>query len=586
MLEGERSYQRGQENLVPSNNASSVPESPVIPKNQENPWYIRHFTKLLLGFGLGGGAVAILLPLLLWLHCGMSSGSSDQLRLHLLYVTGGIIAVLTLLQTNWKNQGDRLKIDADIKKNEQDAENEATKREQDAVKSERDHIRQVHTERRSRYTKAVEQLADEKATVRLGGIYTLVGLVDEWLTDDTLEVEEQQKEGQVIINNLCSYIRSPFPLAEEIEEYEAHKELEKLQKTESEKLNEEESSRLQVLLKRFEDSGEYEKPKDITADYAKFHEEQDVRRTIFVEMSKRSSTFAKNDKGEIIETVPGIWSDFDFDFSRSPIFYPLNSLTIEKGNFSSAKFYSNAYFGKATFTQTADFSWATFTQTADFSWARFTQTADFSGARFTQTARFSGARFTQTADFSWARFTQTARFSWARFTQTADFSEAAFTQTAYFSRARFTQTAYFSSATFTQTAYFSSATFTQTAYFSSATFTQTADFSSATFTQTADFSKATFKEISPKFVDNNEDSDITFRARFAVLSDNQGEHEFTVREGSKLIELGKATLRGKPFIIPVGTVLFDWDDELQGYITSEPAEPLDNSSAGEENKAE
>ncbi|MFV0909724.1 hypothetical protein ACLOI7_05405, partial [Rothia mucilaginosa] len=104
---------------------------------------------------------------------------------------------------------------------------------------------------------------------------------------------------------------------------------------------------------------------------------------------------------------------------------------------------------------------------------------------------------------------------------------------------------------------------------------------------TADFSKATFKEISPKFVDNNEDSDITFRARFAVLSDNQGEHEFTVREGSKLIELGKATLRGKPFIIPVGTVLFDWDDELQGYITSEPAEPLlDNSSAGEENKAE
>lgn len=443
MLEGKRSYQRGQENLVPSNNAPSAPENPAIAKAQENPWYIQHFIKLLIGFGLGGGAVAILLPWMLWLLCGMSSGSSDQLRLHLLYVTGGIIAVLTLLQTNWKNQGDRLKIDADIKKNEQDAE-----------KNERDHIRQVHAERRSRYTKAVEQLADEKATVRLGGIYTLVGLADEWLADDTLEVEEQQKEGQVIINNLCSYIRSPFPLAEKIEEYEARKALENLQKLESEKLDEEMSSRLQVLLKRFEDSGEYEKPKDITTDYAKFHEEQDVRRTIFVEMSKRSSTFAKNDKGEIIETVPGIWSDFDFDFSRSPIFYPLNSLTIEKGNFSSAKFYSNAYFGKATFTQTADFS------------------------------------------------------------------------------------------------------------------------------------KATFKEISPKFVDNNEDSDITFRARFAVLSDNQGEHEFTVREGSKLIELGKATLRGKPFIIPVGTVLFDWDDELQGYITSEPAEPLDNSSAGEENKAE
>ena len=203
MLEGERSYQRGQENLVPSNNASSAPESPVIPKDQEIPWYIRHFVKLLIGFGLGGGAVALILPWVLWLHCGMSSGSSDQLRLHLLYVTGGIIAVLTLLQTNWKNQGDRLKIDADIKKNEQDAE-----------KNERDHNRQVYAERRSRYTKAVEQLADEKATVRLGGIYTLVGLIDEWLADETLNSEERQKEGQVIINNLCSYIRSPFLIAE------------------------------------------------------------------------------------------------------------------------------------------------------------------------------------------------------------------------------------------------------------------------------------------------------------------------------------------------------------------------------------
>ena len=59
MLEGERSYQRGQENLVPRNNASSAPDNQVTPKAQENPWYIRHFIKLLIGFGLGGGAIAI-----------------------------------------------------------------------------------------------------------------------------------------------------------------------------------------------------------------------------------------------------------------------------------------------------------------------------------------------------------------------------------------------------------------------------------------------------------------------------------------------------------------------------------------------
>lgn len=400
---------------MPSNNTSSIPESQVTQKAQETPWYIRHFIKLLIGSGLGGGAAAILLPWMLWLHCGMSSGSSDQLRLHLLYVTGGIIAVLTLLQTNWKNQGDRLKIDADIKKNEQDAE-----------KNERDHVRQVHAERRSRYTKAVEQLADEKATVRLGGIYTLVGLVDEWLADDTLEAEEQQKEGQVIINNLCSYIRSPFPLAEKIEEYEAHKALENLQKLESEKLDEEVSSRIQILLKRFKDSDEYEKPEDITADYAKFHEEQDVRRTIFVEMSKRSSTFTRDGIGKVIDTFPGMWSDFEFDFSRVPIFYPLNTITIEKGNFSSAKFYSNADFSGTTFTQTADFSWTKFTQKVDFSGAKFSQKADFSWATFTQTAYFDRARFFQTADFSWANFFQTGDFRGGTFIQNANFSSATF----------------------------------------------------------------------------------------------------------------------------------------------------------------
>ena len=328
-----------------------------------------------------------------------------------------------------------IQIDDDIKKNEQDAE-----------KNERDHTRQVQAERRSRYTKAVEQLANENAAVRLGGVYTLVGLVDEWLADES--ISDRYQEGQVIINNLCSYIRSPFPLAEEIEEYEAHKELEKLQKTESENLSEGKSSRLQVLLKRFEDSGEYEKPKDITANYAKFHEEQDVRRIIFVEMSKRSSTFTKNDKGEIIETVPGIWSDFDFDFSRAPIFYPLSSLTIEKGNFSSAKFYSNADFSRAAFTQTVDFSWAAFTQTANFSEATFTQYAYFYWVTFTQDADFSRAAFTQDADFSRAAFTQDADFSGAAFTQDADFYGAAFTQDADFYGATFAQTANFSEATF------------------------------------------------------------------------------------------------------------------------------------------
>ena len=487
MLEGERSYQRGQGNLVPSNNASSAPESPVIPKAQENPWYIQHFTKLLIGFGLGGGAIAILLPWMLWFFCGMSSGSSDQLRLHLLYVTGGIIAVLTLLQTNWKNQGDRLKIDADIKKNEQDAKNEAAKREQDAVKSERDHTRQVHAERRSRYTTAVEQLANEKATVRLGGIYTLVGLVDEWLADDALEQEERQKEGQVIINNLCSYIRSPFPLALKAEILE-------------------------------DDSGPGNYEGDFSKDQAAFHEEQDVRRSIFDEMSKRSSSVILSDEGDVIETIPGKWREFDIDFSRAPIFYPLNAITIEKGNFSSAKFYSNADFNEATFIETADFSAVIFPKAAEFSEATFAQTTGFNAAAFAQRADFSGTKFTSFANFSGVKFTNTANFFAATFTDAAIFVAAAFTNTANFFGTKFTQWV---------------------------------NFRQATFSKSVIFIDTTFKNYEPFFVSGN------FRARFSVHS-AQDDYKFEVSESHRPIETEQITVAdGRVFTIPVGCELFD-----------------------------
>ena len=552
MLEGERSYQRGQENLVPSNNAPSAPESPVNPKAQENPWYIQHFTKLLIGFGLGGGAVAILLLWMLWLLCGMSSGSSDQLRLHLLYVTGGIIAVLTLLQTNWKNQGDRLKIDADIKKNEQDAE-----------KNERDHIRQVHAERRSRYTKAVEQLADEKATVRLGGIYTLVGLVDEWLADDSFKEEsDRHKEGQVIVNSLCSYIRSPFPLALKAEMIEGDSE-----------------------------PDNYEG--DFSKDQAAFREEQDVRRTIFVEMSKRSSTLTRDEIGAVIDTFPGMWSDFEFDFSRAPIFYTLSNLTIEKANFSFSSFYGDANFNRTIFTEDANFDRANFTQNSHFSFTTFRKNADFFQTNFAQNTHFTGAIFTQNtnfhdvnfiqdADFLKAIFTQKTSFAGATFTQNATFHGANFTQNVSFRDTTFTQNVSFRDTTFTQNVNFRGATFRQNANFRDTTFTQKSNFLNVTFTQNVYFVKTYFKNYDPVF------SSGSFRAQFSALL-CPDDYLFSVHENGKPIRVGRATLLDKPFNIPIGTVLFDpdsWEEEKQEYThISEPAKPLDNLGDGEEGKS-
>lgn len=413
-----------------------------------------------------------------------SKDPSSDLRLHLLYITGGIIAVLGLIETNRKNS--------------------------------QDHIRQVHAARRDRYIEAVDKLSSKQAPVRLGGVYALVGLVDEWLDDGNIDEETQIEEGQIIINNLCAYIRSPFPLAEKIEEYEAHEELVRLQKTEPEKLNKEESLQLQVLLKRFENTNDYKKPKDITTAYAKFREEQNVRRTIFVEMSKRSSPFTKDEKGKIIETTPGYWSDFWFDFSQAPIFYPLERLIIEDGSFAHIKFYADASFFETIFIRAADFSNAEFADTATFRWATFADTAKFSGAKFNG----------------------------------ANFSDVDFSSDTYFGGVTFTRKAIFVRATFSGIAHFSGAAFSGIANFSEATFTGNAVFVGATFTGTTNFGEANFISSAPKF------NDIHKRTKFSART-SPNKYIFTVAPGTITIERKPATLLGKTFMIPYGSVLFD-----------------------------
>ena len=455
------------------------------------------------------------------------------------------------------------------------------------------HPQRVHAERRTRYSKAVEHLAYPNPAVRASAISTLAGLVDEWLVDEQLSVEARQKEGQVIVNALCAYVRSPFARAFKAEAFES-------------------------------DAPPANYAGDFATDLAAFRGEQDVRRSIFVEMSKRSSTLAENEKGEVA-VVPGAWSGFEFDFSRAVVFYPLDGLTIENADFSAARFCNGSDFSGATFVGTADFSratfgeiagfgdatfagdanfsHATFTQNADFGGASFVQSAHFDSVKFMQKAHFGGVKFTQDTNFSGAAFIQNASFGGVNFAQNADFSWAVFAQNAHFVGAVFSQIADFNGATFTQDARFSETAFAQVARFKWATFTQTADFSEATFAQGADFSEATFEadaefygasfmgvadfcDVSfvkspPLFAIEDADSGEMRRARFAALSTaseaaGQEAHNFTVYEGSQPIPLGTAGLNGVGYRIPVGTVLFDpasWDERQKEYTRlSEPAQ--------------
>ena len=368
----------------------------TTPVGKTENFVSKHFVRLLVWLAVSGGALAIFGPWLLYV-AGCTGETDANLRLHILYVTGGTIAVLGLVETHRKNTTDRIKADADIQnyhasqsyqsktldeQARQFTENIAKEREKieaDKAKNKQDHIRQVHAERRSRYTTAIEQLSNDKASIRLGGVYTLVGLVDEWLADEKTipNIEERRKEGQVIINNLCAYIRSPFLLAERAEQLDEPyaKDLQKSFGGDIEKFNEDKQYFAQ--------------------EKAALEEERQVRQSIIKEIREHlSKNYSKS----------GPWSDLDYDFSHAHFFYPVN--------------FNNSYFG----TSIVNFSGATFTQDADFIGATFAW-ASFFRATFTQDANFFGAKFTERADFIGATFTQYVNFSRAIFHSEPSFTD-------------------------------------------------------------------------------------------------------------------------------------------------------------------
>ena len=337
---------------------------------RDNTWWSKNwFYTILIAVAVIGGVCAFLVVPFVVPQPFSKDDSISTLRQAVLVATGGVLAILTL----WENR----------RKNDQE------------------HMRQVHAERRSRYATAIEQLADEKAPIRLGGVYTLIKLIDEWLADEkTNPIEkERQEEGQVIINSLCAYIRSSFDLASKAEMLSQDKTLE-----------------------------DYEGgTQQFAKDQARFREEKELRLTILSEFKKRLTCGIRIHKDGAQEILKGLWSDFNYDFSNTVFFYPvsfINSYFGASSNFSRVKFTKDADFSGVKFTGYADFSEAEFTR-SNFSRVKFTQNADFYKAKFTGYADFIEAEFTR-SNFSRVKFTGLAHFSKAEFTGYVDFSKATF----------------------------------------------------------------------------------------------------------------------------------------------------------------
>ena len=383
--------------------------------------------------------------------------------------------------------------------------------------------RNQQTERHERYTHALEQFLDGQPAVRLSGVYTLANLADEWLTDASLPEQVRRKEAQTIVDALTGCIRTPYPLAQKrqiLESDEAHEEYEG----------------------------------NFARDQEALREEQLVRRTVFMELSRRLTAVSESSKAghkksqHAVPPISPMWADLRFDFGGAPIFYPLRQLHFQNADFASATFYGPADFFGATFHGDTSFSAAQFTADASFHGANFNDWVGFSAAYFAGAATFSAAHFADVASFATVTFTGETDFSDAVFSAVADFAVASFESDANFSRLNTAGIASFAAVTFGGKAVFTASTFHDEAHFAASVFNrpavfskslfggaarfagvvtkQSAMFSNVRFASAADFSGASFTQYED-FCGARFDGDVTFsQASFIALPRTSYEMDF------------------------------------------------------------
>lgn len=467
---------------------------PIFRKDNDPRW----FHARILSSGIVGGSYAFLLPVVMSLPEGsVNSGGAAALRQAILLATGGLIGLIALGETRRKNDNDREAAE-NLRIHQQDTLDQQKDQFEKQLEKQQEQFdanafKERKAERRERYTKAVEQLGDEKAPIRVGGVYTLVGLVDEWLEEDKLSEDERIKEGQVIINSLCAYIRSPFTLASHYDE--------PLQDTPTSEGT-------------YKDRGQ-----EFYAEKAILDSEADVRLGIIKEIHNRLQGTE--------EILWGTWSSFEYNFSGSTFFYPVDlsgSYYLKSVNFSGSTYQNTADFSGSTYQNTASFGGSTYQRWANFSgsiyqgWSSFggsiyQGSIYFVGSVYQGLTSFGGSTYQDSVDFSDSTYQGSANFGGSTYKAETKFNDSFyessvdFSNSTYYDRVEFhgynlgsgyERLTYEGNANFSHSVYLGRPVFGPTTYkgkaiFSNSIYSESVDFSSYnTYEDKVDFSKSIY----------------------------------------------------------------------------------------------
>ena len=254
--------------------------------------------------------------------------------------------------------------------------------------------------RQERYLKAVELLDSANSYTRLGGVHALVALADEYLADESLSAEEKRTEGQRIVDVLCAYIRSPFELAFRYDELS------------QDKPNPHSAYR--------------ENRQEFSVHRAELLAEAKVRQQALQEIHRRLRHFSQGDRRNYVE---GSWSGFEYDFSNSVFFYPVDM---------KDSWYQNSL----------DFSGCTYYDSAEFSGSTYERNAYFCDSTYSDWVFFNDSTYCGDAQWSGSTYHDSARFSWSVYYGEVSFHDSVYGGSVFFDQSLYYDEALFYSSTY------------------------------------------------------------------------------------------------------------------------------------------
>ena len=264
----------------------------------------------------------------------------------------------------------------------------------------------LNTSRQERYLKAVELLDSAHSYTRLGGVHALVALADEYLADQALQAEEKHTEGQRIVDVLCAYIRAPFDLAFRYDELS------------QDKPNPHSAYR--------------ENRQEFSVHRAELLAEAKVRQRALQEIHRRLRHFPQGDRRNYVE---GSWSGFEYDFSNSVFFYPVDmkdSWYQNSVDFSGCTYYTSAEFSGSTYERSAYFCDSTY-----YDWVFFNNSTYFGDAQWSGSAYHDSARFSWSVYYGEVSFHDSVYGGSVFFDQSLYYDEVLFYSSNYRSEAGF-----------------------------------------------------------------------------------------------------------------------------------------------------